>query len=1261
MSKALQILLLLTIFLPLTLSAQWIPIDNRSSERTAPEVTLLEDTPSETIYEINIRGFAVSEIPGENRNWQKIDLLTENATTIPGQPEVPYIAKVLAIPDDAEVSVEIIEKGAVHKYKNIELAPARKSWWEGEEEPPYLADGAAYNSESLYPSVSVEAGEPAVFRDFRISRIAVYPVKYSPAKKELEITSRMKIKVTYKNGMAVNPKRAPKRKISPSFAPLYESFIFNYNSVLNRDFGGREDGYDLMLVIMPDEFYEKFQPYAEWQRKSGTKIHITKFSDIGASATDPTIIKDHISDAYYNWETPPSYVMIMGDDAFFPVKYAYYDYTFPNDDYFVEIDGDDYFPEMMIGRYTNQGDYRMEVMLTKTMNYERFPYIDGSGWFKKATCASNDAYTSQVECKRFTTELMIEDGGFTQVDTIMSKLPCPANIETIQNAINEGRSYLNYRGEGWSTGWNATCYDFHTEHVYELNNGQKLTFVTSIGCGVAMFTSSSGNCFGEVFIQLGSITAPRGAVAFVGPTSNTHTTQNNRIDKGIYTGMFQEGMDTPGQALLRGKLYVYNVFGPGIWTEYHYRVYTVLGDPSIRIWRDQPTSVEVTYPDEIPVGYSQVDVTVVDSLTGAPKAGAKVCLYSDDVYELGVTDGSGRVLIPVLPSTEGEVKLTVIGLDVIPHEGTINIAQAQENIAPVGEPVIVDVDYNQDGMLNPNETCSVTFELKNYGAIVSNSVSARLETEDNDLVEIISTAPVSFGDLTPAQSKTGDPFSIHIMETCPIDTFVTLKLVVSSSSEEWEYYFKEHIYGCNVRYQSYFIDDLGSANRNFRIDPGETVRVFLTLHNQGFDKASEVKGIIRTNNPHITIEDSVSFYDTIEPDSIFSNISDFYLITADQSFVDDSLAVFSLHLSTTDGFYPYSSVDTFKVPNGLAKATDPTGPDGYGYYAYSNSDLFYLQAPLFSWMEISDRGTQIQRVGEESDFTEIVDLPFNFQYYGNTYSKLSINSDGWFAFGEQDVTAPENTIIPNPDTVDAMVAVFWDDLFSEESEDTGKVFYHYDSENNLFIVEWQEVGHAEDYTNKETFEVILYDPAHYTTETGDGEIVMQYLSIAEEEKCTVGIENMTEDTGLQIVFNNTYTETASLIKNERAIKFTTEEPKTIITSLKEITSFAVPENYRLEQNYPNPFNPSTVIGYSIPVTVEGMAQVSLKIYDILGSEVATLVDKTQRAGNYEVTFDTGNLPNGLTSGVYFYRLIVNSNTPGGQGSFAQTKKFVLLK
>jgi predicted GH43/DUF377 family glycosyl hydrolase len=89
----------------------------------------------------------------------------------------------------------------------------------------------------------------------------------------------------------------------------------------------------------------------------------------------------------------------------------------------------------------------------------------------------------------------------------------------------------------------------------------------------------------------------------------------------------------------------------------------------------------------------------------------------------------------------------------------------------------------------------------------------------------------------------------------------------------------------------------------------------------------------------------------------------------------------------------------------------------------------------------------------------------------------------------------------------------------------------------------------------------------------------------------------------------------------------------------------LPTEYALEQNYPNPFNPSTKISWQSPVG----SQQSLKIYDILGNEVVTLVDEFIAAGKYEIEFSAASLP----SGVYFYQLRA--------GEFVQTRKMILLK
>jgi hypothetical protein len=104
----------------------------------------------------------------------------------------------------------------------------------------------------------------------------------------------------------------------------------------------------------------------------------------------------------------------------------------------------------------------------------------------------------------------------------------------------------------------------------------------------------------------------------------------------------------------------------------------------------------------------------------------------------------------------------------------------------------------------------------------------------------------------------------------------------------------------------------------------------------------------------------------------------------------------------------------------------------------------------------------------------------------------------------------------------------------------------------------------------------------------------------------------------------------------------------LFVSSNNVTSVSkndIPTQFLLQQNYPNPFNPKTTINFSIPQA----GFVTIKIYDILGKEIATLINENKNAGYYKVNFDASS----LTSGVYIYRITSNN--------FVQSKKMLLMK
>ena len=117
------------------------------------------------------------------------------------------------------------------------------------------------------------------------------------------------------------------------------------------------------------------------------------------------------------------------------------------------------------------------------------------------------------------------------------------------------------------------------------------------------------------------------------------------------------------------------------------------------------------------------------------------------------------------------------------------------------------------------------------------------------------------------------------------------------------------------------------------------------------------------------------------------------------------------------------------------------------------------------------------------------------------------------------------------------------------------------------------------------------------------------------------------------------------INKKDTIDFMITDANGLMMTKTFIFSYVGPKEFKLEQNYPNPFNPSTVISYQLPV----VSNITLKVYDILGSEVITLVNEQQEPGYYEVQFNAAN----IASGMYVYRLQA--------GDFISVKKMLLIK
>ncbi len=1244
MARKLFLLLLFSSVLTPGLRAEWVSLNRNKAANTPPNVTVLSSDNLGTTFKVELSGFELSNVNEKGRTYQHIDLMSGTFLSEKGNPALPFIANILAIPEQADLSIEVIETGFVHSFSNVHIAPAVQSQWEGKPASAMVENPETYSSKGIFPENLAAADPPSVFRDFRIARVSVFPVRYLASANEIRVAESVTIRVKYSKGLSVNPKLTPRKKISPSFGKIYRSTILNYEEMLQMQYRGVEEGHDVMLCIMPDNFVTSFQAYATWKRQSGIDIHITKFSDIGANATNPAPIKNHITDAYNNWENPPTYVLLVGDDGKFPKKIATYpDYSFPWDEYFVTVDGSDFMPDIMVGRFTNETDFTLKVMVNKFKQYETAPYVSDPAWFKKGVCCSNNAYASQVYTKRIAANLMLNEGGFTSVDTLMSDgdfwtgTPCTYDLEDVTSAINEGRSYLNYRGEGWSSGWSANCYSFQTTDVTSLSNGQKMPFVTSIGCGVAMFDASEGNCFGEEWVESGTLTSPKGAACFIGPTSNTHTTYNNYIDRGIYVGMFREGLDTPGEAMMRGKLYMYNQFGPyDSYVEYHYKIYCILGDPSIHIWKDLPQLVTCNYPASINVGDNHLQIEVSHLSSGQPVSNAQVCITGAELFATAYTNEQGIAVIDCVPEDEETLTLIVRGGNVIPFQGQIVVTRPTVLVMPQNNPATDDLDGNNDGLLNPGELCSISYVLKNWGSGTASNVQGVLTLLTPELAEVVTTSPVNFGNIAPGSTGSGNPFQFQIKPDCPVGGILRFNLHITSTSASWDYVFETNVNGCELKINQSVVHDFGSDHPDYRLNPGETAAIVLLVENTGLDAAPGVTGILSCSSPHVTITDEFGVFGTLSAQDTATNEINYFKIIVSPDCPIDSIIDFTVAFTTSNGLYPFQTEGTFSIPVSRLTPSDYTGPDEYGYYAYENGDSFYDETPVYDWIEINGIGTALPGVNA-SEYTRTVNLPFSFRYYGVAYTQIRVSTDGWIAFGSGNQTNPVNIELPNDDNINNMVAVLWDNLFDMDFVN-GQIYTYHDQIGKRFIVEWDMVtiNSSGDKEGWAKFEVILPDPAFNSTLTNDGEIIIQFQRADLTSSCTVGIENNALYTGIQVVYDDVYNPTASPVAEGRAIKFTTDPPfGTIITSIGDDKITGNGTGDFLEAIQPNPFISSTMINYHL----SEQGSVFLAVYSTDGKLIKILKDGMQAAGKHSVVWDgTDNHGIDAGSGLYVIRL-----------------------
>jgi len=1153
-----------------SLSSIWVDVapGREQFESNLFEYAKLRSNQLELSFSLD--GFETETVTVDGIDYEKISYPGAGQTVDYGKPDLPTFSKLLAVPEGAEITYEISILDT-EVLNNVKVLPQSSSFQKNED-GVMNADNDFYNNGSLFPESNLYIGSPVIMRGLNFVSVKISPFQFDPVNNQLHIIKKMSVLLNVDTSFSEISLETKYR--SKAFDKLFSSNILNYDEVTAAD-NIRDDLYSapVILYIHPDNssLTATLETLLEWKREKGYQVFSASTAETGSTLSS---IKNYIQNAYDNWDTPPTYICLVGDadtGESLIIPTGNMDGG-AGDQYYVRLDGDDILADAIIGRLSVDTVFELQTIINKVFKYEKTPYTANTDWFENTLLIGDTSQSgsSTVITSRYIKEtILAENSNFTFDEEYSSNY-----VNAISTSLNAGAGYFSYRGWIGMSGWGNS----NTE---ALNNGYMLPIVNILTCDTGSF--NSGEARNEVFLRTGSPSVPRGASAAIGTaTSHTHTCFNNCVAGATFYSMFMNGEETIGGALAEGKMVLYANYpeNPSNHTYQFSYWNNLMGDPTMKVWTEVPSSLVISADNNIAIGQNIFNVNVKNG-NGQYINEAIVTLYQEDgCFSTLLTDRSGNVTLPLENLNSGDIRLTVTKKNYIPHQESLDVLQSS-HLLQIADYQINDDNAgsssgNNDSLINPGETVELSLRLKNFGTSSISGINAVLSYNGRELDIITSSS--SFASI----SVGGEAWSNldYVLEATNLgqdgDVVPINCTITDGIGNTWQDQLCLQIVGTDLQVAGYEVTSSGSRN----LEPGQTGTMQVTLNNNGSIAASGVTGTISCHDNRINISDNTGSFSLIPAGGTGQNSVNSFELSADSQIYSGEMIQFKMAVSGDNIFKTL----TFFVEFGQVQSYDPLGPDSYGYTCFDDSDAEYDLAPVYDWIEIDPNygGTgnnlNLYDPGNTGD-KELVDLPFDFRFYGISYDQITVCSNGWIVLGETEQTSFMNRLIPGSLGPHPLIAPFWDDL----KTGSGRVCTKYSASDHAYIIEWSHMQN--EYNSvEETFQVILYDQDYLDSPTNDGDIKFQYkvfnnvdvgaygvYSVQHGQYSTVGIEDHSSEQGLQYTYNDIYPSAASQLENRKALLFTTRissllEPPEAVVDVNEF-SFNLEMDQTSSQNF----------------------------------------------------------------------------------------------
>ena len=371
-----------------------------------------------------------------------------------GSPDLPIITRSIQIPDLAKMELKVLSsnfidvpmedivpsKGNLTRDINIQDVPYEK--------------GRKYQEDSFFPEKISYMRDPHIIRTKRGQAVVFQPIQYNPVRNILRVYTNIREEISQSGISSVNPLvRYPNRNSGArEMEEIYKQHFINYSSTTNRYEPLDEDG--SMLIICYEPFIDAMQPFIDWKTRKGQRTDLVSLSDIGDNADE---IKSYVEEYYYEYGL--NFLLLVGDISQIPSPRFSEGAgsNSPSDTYYGFIPTDDYYPDVFVGRFSAENIDHVTTMVNRTIEYERYPDVDGA-WYKEgAGFASDQGPGDNGEMDDEHMDIIRQkllDYTYIEIDQVYDPGGSVADGEI---AINEGLSVINYTGHGSSDSWGNGC------------------------------------------------------------------------------------------------------------------------------------------------------------------------------------------------------------------------------------------------------------------------------------------------------------------------------------------------------------------------------------------------------------------------------------------------------------------------------------------------------------------------------------------------------------------------------------------------------------------------------------------------------------------------------------------------------------------------------------------------------------------------------------------------------------------------------------